>query len=512
MNDRQIKFGAILSYFLIFFNIIVGLLYTPWMVNKIGRSDYGLYILVTTFLTYFVVDFGMWQAINKIICQYRAEGRNNEVKNVIGQSLKIYLCLDIIIITILTIVYFNIDNLFLKLTPSEIYKFKIIFIIAGTASVLSFPFNFIKGVLSAHEFFIQLKCFDFATKILTVSLTIICLYMGLGLYALVIAFGFTSFFIKILQVIYLKSKGININLKYHNRALMRSILGLSVWLFVEVLAELFVNNISPSILATFSGTEEIAIFAIGLSLYGYVYSFAGALNGLFLPKISRYIANNEHSKIENITFKIERFQFLVIGYIILAIILTGPIFIESWMGPHFNKSYYVAILLLLPGIVVFGQAIESTHLFASGKIRYRSICMIITALVSVILSIILSKSFGAIGVAIGICSGTIIGMVCGMNIIYYKVLNFNLRRYTGIFIKFMFAYVIISILFIILKYSITLNTNINGWRLFFLQAIIYTVIFTIVMWIGFMNLEEKNIIKNGVFSIKSLILKFKNKI
>ena len=44
--SKEIKKGAIISYFAILFNIIIGLLYTPWMVNKIGVSDYGLYTLI----------------------------------------------------------------------------------------------------------------------------------------------------------------------------------------------------------------------------------------------------------------------------------------------------------------------------------------------------------------------------------------------------------------------------------------------------------------------------------
>ena len=41
----QVKMGAILSYFAMAVNIIVGLVYTPWMVRIIGQSNYGLYTL-----------------------------------------------------------------------------------------------------------------------------------------------------------------------------------------------------------------------------------------------------------------------------------------------------------------------------------------------------------------------------------------------------------------------------------------------------------------------------------
>ena len=40
---NQIKTGAIISYVALFLNIVIGLLYTPWMINTIGKADYGLY-------------------------------------------------------------------------------------------------------------------------------------------------------------------------------------------------------------------------------------------------------------------------------------------------------------------------------------------------------------------------------------------------------------------------------------------------------------------------------------
>ena len=66
-SNSQIKKGAIISYFSIVFNIVVGLVYTPWMIELIGKSDYGLFVLVTSFFAYFLVDFGLCQSITRCI-------------------------------------------------------------------------------------------------------------------------------------------------------------------------------------------------------------------------------------------------------------------------------------------------------------------------------------------------------------------------------------------------------------------------------------------------------------
>lgn len=53
MNQR--KMGAVLSYVNIFLSILVGLVYTPIMLRLLGQSEYGLYSLIGSFVSYLSV-------------------------------------------------------------------------------------------------------------------------------------------------------------------------------------------------------------------------------------------------------------------------------------------------------------------------------------------------------------------------------------------------------------------------------------------------------------------------
>ena len=77
-NDREILNGALLSYIGIAFNILSGLLYTPWMVSIIGKADYGLYTLSSTIISFFMFDLGMSTAVSRFISKYLAEGKKEK--------------------------------------------------------------------------------------------------------------------------------------------------------------------------------------------------------------------------------------------------------------------------------------------------------------------------------------------------------------------------------------------------------------------------------------------------
>ena len=130
-SSRQIRLGALISYAAIVLNIIIGFVYTPWMIKQIGKSDYGLYILVTAFLSYFVMDFGLGQTIARFLTKYKLEGDSLKINQILGLTSKFYLVINAFILLTLVLIYFFIQNIFVELNSLEIDKFKIVFIISG---------------------------------------------------------------------------------------------------------------------------------------------------------------------------------------------------------------------------------------------------------------------------------------------------------------------------------------------------------------------------------------------
>ena len=72
-SNKQIKYGAIISYVSIIINIVLSLIYLPWLVSSIGKSQYALYSLAGTFINMFLVDFGLSQATSRFLSKYRAD-------------------------------------------------------------------------------------------------------------------------------------------------------------------------------------------------------------------------------------------------------------------------------------------------------------------------------------------------------------------------------------------------------------------------------------------------------
>ena len=110
----QYNFNSCLVLLLSYINIgltnVVGLILTPYIVNKLGNSEYGLYLLIGSIIIYLsVMDLGLNNSVIRYVSLYRAENKLESEKKLISSIFLIYLviCLLVLILGILVYNYFD---------------------------------------------------------------------------------------------------------------------------------------------------------------------------------------------------------------------------------------------------------------------------------------------------------------------------------------------------------------------------------------------------------------------
>lgn len=501
MSGSQIKSGAIISYVAIFFSIAAGLLYTPWMVKQIGVSDYGLYTLTGAFLSYFLIDFGLAQSLARFIAKYRAEGNQEKINNLLGVTTRIYLLIDVLIFLVLCVLFFFLTDIFGQFTSVEHKKFEVVYLIAGFFSLLSFPLMPVNGLMIAYERFFVLKMTDLVQKILVIVLMVVALLNGQGLFALIFVNGLVGFVIKLYNFFYIRRKEqIKINLKFFDKKLAKELFSFSAWIFVIGIAQRLILNIVPTILGALSGTKEIAIFSLALVLEGYTWTFAQALNGLFLPKVSRMVtASDDRTEVSNLMIQVGRLQFLVIGLLITGIVVLGKAFIVLWMGEEFLKSYYVALFLIVPGLITLTQEIASTLLFVVNEIKYRALFYSVAAIISVTIGILLAPTYGAVGSAVGVGTALLLCHGMAMNTVYAKVLKLDLKRFFySVHLKMFLPFLVTGLV----TYIIQLYRPVTDWLSLILVGTFFVLTTSAGLWLFVMNSYEKELVLSVMKKIK----------
>ena len=489
-RSNNLKKGALLSYAGILVNIAAGLLYTPWLIKSIGRSDYGLYVLATTFIGYFFIDFGLGNSISRFISRYRFEGDHQTEQNFLGIVYKLYLFLATVIFVILLIIFLFMEGIFLQLTAVELERFRIVYIMAGLFSIVSFPFNTLNGILIAYEEYVPLKLAGILQKILLVGLMIIFLLLGRGLYALVAVNAFTGFAAIIYKLIVVKrNTGVTANWRYFNKPLLKIILSFSVWITVIGMAQQMIVNLAPTLLAIISGTTAIAIYSVGRIIQSYVWTFADALNGLFMPRVTQISRmENALEKTNELMVTVGRIQLFIIGLIVSGYISFGREFTEIWLGQPFGDSYWVAVLLIAPYLVTLTQEIANVNLYVVNEIKYRAILYSCAVVTSVLISLLLAPAYGAIGAAAGIFVAFVLFNIVGINVVYRRILKLDIDGFfKRCHLKILPPLAGCTLLGIVSRLIFKADT----WTGLAAKGLAFTLVYCAVMWFTAMNPGEK---------------------
>lgn len=486
---NQIKVGAIVSYISIAVNILIGIVYTPWMINSIGKESYGLYILATSVITLFMFDFGLGNAVTRFVSKYIVEKRYDKVNDFLGQVVKLYLSIDVVLIIVLTSVYFFIPSIYKELSPNEIEQFEVVYSIAAIFSVISFPCIPFDGIITAQEKFVQLKSCELFNKIFIVILMSICLKFGYGLYALV-AINAISGIITICLKFYIikRSSNINPNIHYKNKDEFYELASYSSWVTIGALAQRLIFNIAPTILGIVSGSAEIAFFGIAMTFEGYVFTFASALNGLFLPTVTRLV----HSSPELLTslmIRVGRIQIVIIGLLITGFIAVGYDFIVLWLGMDYSIVYYCVILLIIPSFFFLPQLIGSNAILALNKVKKQAQVYTIMGLFNFVVGTILAYRFGALGFSISVfCAYTI--RTIGLDRIFKKDLHIDVPYFFKESYIAMSPSLLISMFIALTLMCIDLNLS---WWSFVVKSCVFCIIYILIFFIFSLRKEEKQL-------------------
>lgn len=507
-SSKQIKIGAIISYGTIVFHIVAGLIYTPWLLSQIGQSDYGLYTLATSIITLFVMDFGLGAAISRYVSRYRAQNNQKAVNDFLGMIYKLYMMVDAVIFTVLLVIFFLIDTIYVNLSPAELEKFKVLYIIVAMFSVVSFPFSNLNGILTSYERFIVLKLCDFFNKALNIALVVIALMLGWGVYALVSVHAFVGLLTIVFKLLVIKQKTpVKVNFSFFDKTMLKEIFGFSMWTTVGNLLQRLILGISPSIIAAVcaTGSIEVAIFGLASTVEGYVYTFATAINGMFMPRISKIIVDGKKdTELMPLMVKVGRIQLILIGLVSVGFLALGKSFIvDIWNKPDFVQSYYCAILLLLPNMLYLPMQIANTTLVVENKVKIQAQVFMVMGVVNVVLSLIFSHFWGAVGAALAVFVAYVVRVVL-MVIVYQKKMDLNMVKFIKDVFLSMSPYLFIT--FVVGFVMEQFNPLSHGLLRFAVNGTVLVGCFGILMLAKGFNQYERNLVF-GIFKKVGKILK-----
>ena len=500
MKNKQIRFGIILQYLQMGLSIIINLVYTPIMIRILGDSEYGIYQLVSSIISYLnLLSLGFGASYIRFYSRYKAVNDEEGVKKLNGLFLIVFTIMGIVAVIAGLFISFNVEIFFNDTyTSSDLDIARVLMIFLTINLSISFPASVFISYITSQEKFIFQKLVNIGKTVLSPILSIALLYLGYGSIGMVIVTTAISIIIDTINVLYciLKLK-MRFSFKNPNLKLLKEIAIFSLFIAINQIIDQINWQTDKIILGKITTSTVVAIYAVASTINSMYLNFSTAISNVYVPRVNRIVASstNEEEKNDKLTdlmIKVGRLQFFVMMLILTGFIFFGKYFIYRWAGENYGDAYYITLLLICPVTIPLIQNLGIEIQRAKNKHQFRSIIYLIVAILNVGISIWFCTLWGVIGTALGTTLSLIIGNIIIMNIYYQKALGINIIKFWKKILKSIPAFIIPVICGICLMIFYSFNSLID----FGLIMIAYTIIYFINVLLFGLNKEEKTELKN----------------
>lgn len=430
MVDRQVKTGAVISYLTVALNLVLGLLYTPWMLEKLGDSGYGVYSIATSVLSFILVDIGVNFAVSRYTAKFALTKDRKSTEDMLSAAVRVNTVCVLIMTALFAIYWFCIDFIYTGFTPDEISSLKSVYIVVASTNLIIYLLSPVNAVLTGTNRFIFYKLCDLAARVLTITGAIFTLVYGMGLLWFAAANYCFIIIVSLAKIVYVrKAFGFRLSLFIPHKAYTRLILGMSLWLTVTTVCQRLSLSLMPTFLGMWWDSSQTAYFALAARIEGIIFTVSCALNGLFIPGVTLIVESSQsedelRKRLADTFTRVGKFQLTVLGAVILGFAVMGKGFIPLWIKDEsYLVSYPVTVLITLPMLYTMTQDIASTALVVTGKLRRRAVAYALSLVVSVAFALILVPKYGALGAGISYFLGEVSCKCVLMTFVYKKDLG-----------------------------------------------------------------------------------------
>ena len=499
MKSRNI--GIFLSYTNILVNMVCGLLLSVFLLRKLGATDYGVYQAVATFVNCLVLlEFGTGTAMARNLVSSLARGRNEEnLARNISTIWGIACFLSLIIFIVSIIFYLLIEYIYAKsMTASQIADAKGIFIFMAIYLMVSFATQTLSGMpLAFEDYSFSAKISIFRNTLRTIFIVIIVLYYQKAIMVAIID-SCLSILLFLFTYVYCRKKfKVDINFSHFDKAVLKLTLPFCFALFLQIVVTQTNSTVGKFITSVMLAPEKVALYSIGLYIFGIFSSIATIPVSMYMPQIANDITSGMNGlTLTKSLIQPSRLIVLISGLIAFGFIAAGRQFITILYGHEFIQAWLIAVILIVPMFINMSNAVVINVLDIKNKRHIRSLIMMASTVINIFLTIIWLKMFDVIGAAYSTGLSTIIMLILtnwyysraiGIKVMYlyqqaykgiliYQILGAGVAYIAGTAVSNVYcSFAISSIVFIIIAGGGFLLHGINTVEKKFFQKIIFQV-------------------------------------
>jgi O-antigen/teichoic acid export membrane protein len=391
--------SALSNWFPLVVNTVIGLLLTPFVVARIGKTDYGMWSLVMSFVGYYgLLRLSVGAGVMRYVPFYAGRKDGEAVSQIVSTGLAMF--------SIVGLVIWGLSMLIAE-PAGRFYKqgqeFSTLVWITGVAAAVECPMRIFDAALRARERWFTANIITVANALVYAGGITASLLLGYGL----IYMGWTLVAANLLALLL----GIAAVLRFCPEVRLR--VSMVKWRRLSELLAFGALTVVGTMVYTMSlqnhkliigkliSVEAVAVYAIAALLAEKVRTLIGAPLQVSWPRFALLDGEKDYDGVMRLFHRTTHYSAVLTCGAIVPILLGGPAFIRLWMGDGFEEAGPVLMVLGLGCLVEGTLYANNSFLGGTGRQHVQALLSGIEAVCGFGLSIILGWKMGLVGVAWG---------------------------------------------------------------------------------------------------------------
>ena len=395
-----------------FLSILVWFLLTPVILHAIGPDAYGLWVLVTSLLSYgFLLDLGVSATLTKYVAEHVARGERESAQRYIATAVRLHALLGGLVF-LLALVLAAVLPAVLRVDADLRREIPILVVLMGATVGLSLASSPQTAVLRGIQRYDLANVLLVTNTLVTAAGIVIALQTGAGLIGIVAVTVPATILTSALGIVLVArgAAGIRISWRGASRSHGRRILQFSSPIFAVQIAGVLQSRTDEFVIAALLSVGSVTPYALGRRLSEIPQIVGDQALKILLPISSELEAGRETARVKAAFIAGTRIALVLVAPIGLAIAFLADAILAAWVGPAYaNPGPVVAILV---AAVVLDAALWPSAYVLQGIGRHRPLALVavVSGVVNVAISVLLVGPLGLTGAAIGTLVGHGLGV------------------------------------------------------------------------------------------------------
>lgn len=393
MKISQIRKNLLTNIFALLANILVGLLYTPFLVRNIGLVAYGvipLSLLLNQYIN--ILANSLTRAVTRFYSVEYKKGNFEQASVFFVSSILFSLLLAIICIPICLIPIYYIDVIF-DIPVELVTPARCLFLLSVISFFVSVICNCINITIFSEN---RLDLINYVkiTRQLTKLLFNVFLFaiFGPSLIWIGVAYLFSEALSLLLSIIaYKRTKPRNIvfRISYYSSKVIRPIFSMISWIALISFADIFIYKIDSVLITNYFGLENTGVLGSISEFGSYCISLTAVIGSLFAPLILIAYSETRHNDVCKLAIDGGYIVCLVSCLVCGLVIGASKAILQIWLNPEIAQYHVWMIIktIVIPFTAVGG--VYATVYNYWNRVKQPAILSLIISIVYVGISIVL---------------------------------------------------------------------------------------------------------------------------